>query len=126
LRLPLDGGVEVARPVTELFAVEAARLERRRQQRLEVPAGGGRRRVLGGHHLALLGEPQRTPYRSGRLGEDRLIGGPATAADRATTAMKDLHRDTAFADSSRLPCGPARSFRDAPGRAACDSRAAAK
>jgi hypothetical protein len=78
-RQPGQGVHRLAEPVgvvAELLLVEARGLQRRGEQRLEVPARRRRLRVLGGHHLALLGDAQRAVHRAGRLGEDRLVGGP--------------------------------------------------
>ena len=64
------------------------RLERGGDEGLEVAPGRRRLGVLGGDHLALLGDAQLAVDRAGRLGQDRLVGRPAAAADGAAAAVE--------------------------------------
>ena len=83
--------------VTEPFDVEQRRLESGGQQCLQVAVGDPRLGVLGGDHLALLGEPQRAVHRSRRLREDGVVAGAAAAADGAAATVEEPQPDSGLA-----------------------------
>src|SRR5262249_41252121 len=67
---------------------------RRRQEHggghlLEVAASDGRVQVAGEDDLALLGDLEAPGYRSRGLGQDRPVGWPAAAAQRAAAAVEE-------------------------------------
>ena len=92
--------------VPEPLDVEQAGLQRGRDQRLEVAPGAVGVAVLGGDHLALLGDPQRPGDGARRLRADRLVARPAAPADRAAAAVEQPQPD-ALAPAPPRP-GPAR------------------
>ena len=83
--------------VAEALDVEQRRLQRRGQQRLEVAVRDLRLGVLGGDHLALLGDPQRALHRAGRLGEDGVVARAAAAADGAAATVEEPQPDSGLA-----------------------------
>ncbi len=77
-----------------------------RQQRLQVAVRDPRLGVLGGDHLALLGDPQRPLHRAGRLRQDGVVAGAAAAADGAAATVEEPQPDSRLAAPTRR--GPAR------------------
>ena len=91
----VGGGRQLVHRHSEPFGVAAEvvvdsrrRLQRGGEERLEVAPRRGRLGVLGRHHLALLGDADLPAHRSRRLGEDRLVGRSAAAADRSAAAVE--------------------------------------
>jgi hypothetical protein len=73
---------------TDGLGVQQRRLQHRGHRQLEVLPGQGGQRVLVGDDLALLGHLDRAVQRAVRLGQDRLVGRAAAAADRAAAAVE--------------------------------------
>ena len=80
--------------VAEALDVEQGGLQGRRDQALQVAMRDAGFGVLGGDHLALLGQAQRTVDRTGRLGQDRVVARAAAAADGAAATMEEPQPDS--------------------------------
>jgi hypothetical protein len=65
------------------------RAHRGGEERLEVAAADLAVGVLARDHLALLGQPQLALHAARRLREDRVVAGPAAAADGAAAAVEE-------------------------------------
>ena len=75
------------------LGLEQRRLERGGGQGLEVAPADLGVGVLGGDHLALLGDADRALHRARRLRQDRLVARAAAAADRAAAAVEQAQPD---------------------------------
>ena len=73
-------------------------LERRRGEDLQIAPGKLGVRVFAGDDLALLGDADCALNRAGGLREDRLVAGPAAAADRAAPAVEQAELDVVTAE----------------------------
>ena len=105
---PLRAGGEVVehlvgrpRGVAEALDVEQRRLQRGGEQCLEVAVRDPGLGVLGRDHLTLLGDPQRSVHRAGRLRQDGVVARPATAADRAAATVEEPQPDSASCGRTR-------------------------
>ena len=98
----VGGSGGVAQPLD----VEQRRFQRGGQQRLQVAVRDPRLGVLGGDHLALLGDPQRPVHRARRLRQDGVVARAAAAADRAAATVEEPQPDSGLA--GRLRPGRAR------------------
>ena len=76
-----------------LGRVQQGRLERRRDQRLEVAPADLGVGVLRRDHLALLGQADLAVHRARRLRQDRLVARAAAASDGAAAAVEQAQRD---------------------------------
>ncbi len=95
------------RAVAQLLDVRQARLQCRRDERLEVAPAELGIRVLARDDLALLGEPQSRVRAASRLREDRVVRGAAPAADGAAAAVEEHERDAGVAERrDEVPLGP--------------------
>jgi len=68
--------------------MQQARLQGGRNQGFQILAPELRVGILARDGLALLGQAQHAVDAAGRLRQDRRIGGPAAAADRAAAPME--------------------------------------
>ena len=86
-----------ARGVAEALDVEQRGFQGGRQQRLQVAVRDPRLGVLGGDHLALLGDPQRPVHRARRLRQDGVVARAAAAADGAAATVEEPQPDSGLA-----------------------------
>ena len=79
--------------VAKTLDVKQCRLQGRRDEALQVAMGNTRFGVLGGDHLALLGEPQGTVHCAGRLSQNCVVTRTAAPTHRSTATMEQPQPD---------------------------------
>ena len=97
LRQRVQRAVVGGRAVLEPFAVDEARLERRRDERLQIAPAEIGIGIFAGDDLALLGDAQAAADAARRLRENRLEARPAAAADGAAAAVEEPQLDAVVA-----------------------------
>src|SRR6516225_9309328 len=85
--------LEILGPRFSRFRLQHCRFQSRRRKDLEVASAELGVRVFAGDDLALLGDADGTLHGTRRLSKDRLIAGPAAAADRAAAAVEQAQPD---------------------------------
>ncbi len=79
-----------------LGRLQQRRFEHRRREGFEVAATDVGIGVFGGDHFTLFGEADLATHRARRLGENGLIAGATTTANRATTTMEHAQAQAMF------------------------------
>ena len=97
LRQRVQRAVISGSAILEPFAVDEARLERGRDERLQVAPAEIGIGIFAGDDLALLGDAETTADAACRLREDRVEARPAAAADGAAAAVEEAQLDAVVA-----------------------------
>jgi len=87
------GGPDRERPLELRVVLGSRRQQDRAGHLLEVAPGDRRVGVVGGDDLALFGQLEPAVDRTRRLAEDRPVGRPAAASQRAATTMEEGQLD---------------------------------